>query len=139
MIRCSFKVNKTQTITSINVITTLFINHENQDYLFSEVKELWNELSEKDPIKVFYRANPTEALLLVKDKIENTPQANTAVEDLKIDDRNNSVNDDILEILGGFSNTNDLSTALDLYFLYYEKRPDLIDTQIACAGLYLFF
>ena len=133
MIRYSFKVNKTQTITSINVITTLFINHENQDYLFSEVKELWNELSEKDPIffweyvKVFYRANPTEALLLVKDKIENTPQANTAVEDLKIDDRNNSVNDDILEILGGFSNTNDLSTALDLYFLYYEKRPDLID------------
>ncbi|SFW28149.1 ATP-binding protein [Ruminococcus flavefaciens] len=133
MIRYSFKVNKTQTITSINVITNLFINHENQDYLFSEVKELWNELSEKDPIffweyvKVFYRANPTEALLLVKDKIDNTPQANTAVEDLKIDDRNNSVNDDILEILGGFSNTNDLSTALDLYFLYYEKRPDLID------------
>lgn len=133
MIRYSFKVNKTQTITSINVITTLFINHENQDYLFSEVKELWNELSEKDPIffweyvKVFYRANPTEALLLVKDKIDNTPQANTAVEDLKIDDRNNSFNDDILEILGGFSNTNDLSTALDLYFLYYEKRPDLID------------
>ena len=145
MIRYSFKVNKTQTITSINVITTLFINHENQDYLFSEVKELWNELSEKDPIffweyvKVFYRANPTEALLLVKDKIENTPQANTAVEDLKIDDRNNSVNDDILEILSGFSNTNDLSTALDLYFLYYEKRPDLIDQFYYLDALKYYF
>ena len=140
MIRYSFRVNKTQTITSINVITTLFINQNNQEYLFSEVKELWNELSGKDPVafweyvKVFYKANPTEALLLVKDKIENTPQTNTDVEELKIDDRNNSVNDDILEILGGFSDTNDLTTAPDLYFLYYQKRPDLIN-QFYNAGI----
>jgi len=133
MIRYSFKVNKKQTIDSINVITTRFINQDNQDYLFSEVKELWDELSETDPVffweyvKVFYRANPTDALLLVKDKINNTSQVNVSVEKLTIDDRNNSVNDDILTVLGGFSDTDELSTALDLFFLYYQKRPDLIN------------
>lgn len=133
MIRYSFLINKSQTITSLNVITSLFINQNNQDYLFAEVKELWDELSENDPVffweyvKVFYKANPTEALIIVKNKIENTSQVNTPIDDLVIDDRNNSVNDDILKILGGFSNTNELTTALDLYFLYFQKRPDLIN------------
>ena len=142
MIRYSFKINKTQTIDSVNAITNLFINQDNEDYMLSEIKLLWDELSKSDPcyfweyVKVFYSANPTEALLLVKNKIDNTQQVNPSVEELMIDDRNTSINDDILEILGGFSNTKGLTTALDLYFLYYQKRPDLINQFYNAAKCY---
>ena len=51
---------------------------------------------------MFYRANPTEALLLVKDKIENTPQVNIAVEDLKIDAVNTCLHDLVVNGVYGF-------------------------------------
>lgn len=133
IIRYTFKYNKEQTISSINILTNLFINEDNQEYLFSEIKALWDELSKEDPVffweyvKVFYRVDPTDALLLIKKQIDSTTPVNIPVENLKIKENTNSVTDDILAIIGGFANTEYLLTALDLYFIYFQKRPDLIN------------
>lgn len=133
IIRYTFKLNQTQTIYSMNILINLFINQDNQDYLFSEIKELWNKLKTEDSIffweyvKVFYAANPIEALLLIRNKITDTSKMDLKPEYLIVDDRYNSVTDDILNILGGFANTKELDAVLDLYFIYFEKRPDMFN------------
>lgn len=132
MIKYNYRNNHHQTIESVNTIINLFENDENRETVLSELKALWNELSKEDPVffweyvKVFYLANPTEALLLVKEKIETISSVNLESNDLIIDEKRMQVDDDILCILGGFANRTFLDTALDLYFLYYQKRPDLI-------------
>lgn len=133
MIRYTFKLNKVQTVMSVNVLSNIFITEHNQDYLVSQIKELWDNLSIEDPIffweyvKVFYRANPSDALLLIRDKIDSIAEVVLKSDDLSLDERYNVVNDDILLILGGFANTEYLEAAIDLYFLYLEKRLDLFN------------
>lgn len=48
-------------------------------------------------------------------------------EDINAEDGKNfqSVSDDIINILGGFAYLENLDSALDLFFQYYLKRPDL--------------
>ena len=106
MIRYTFKLNKVQTVMSVNVLSNIFITEHNQDYLVSQIKELWDNLSIEDPIffweyvKVFYRANPSDALLLIRDKIDSIAEVVLKSDDLSLDERYNVVNDDILLILG---------------------------------------
>lgn len=132
IIRYTFKANKSQTINSINVLTQLYSTSTTQEYLFSEIRQLWLILEKEDPIffweyvKVFYLVNPTDSLLLTKRKIENAEQVITSIDEVTVNEQNTTVSDDILTILGGFANREELDAALDLYFLYYQKRPDLL-------------
>ncbi|MCR4761186.1 MAG: hypothetical protein K5705_13140 [Oscillospiraceae bacterium] len=145
MIRYTFKANKSQTINSINVLTQLYFTTETREYLMSELRDLWARLEKEDQVyfweyvKVFYLVNPTDSLLLVKRRIENTNEIIKPIDELTIDERNTTASDDILTILGGFANREELDTALDLYFLYFQKRPDLLqqfyNTAINCYGI----
>lgn len=75
---------------------------------------------------MFYLVNPTDSLLLTKRKIENAEQVITSIDEVTVNEQNTTVSNDILTILGGFANREELDAALDLYFLYYQKRPDLL-------------
>lgn len=138
-IKSAFLINKNATISAINVLFNLFVTEENHEYLYSEIKLLWKELSNGDPllfweyVKVFHQINPTESLLLIKNKIDETEPIIVDVDDLKNDDNNNSISDEIIEILSKFDNNDNLELALDLYFMYFQKRPDLIN-QFYCAA-----
>jgi hypothetical protein len=133
MIKSCFQGYKERTISSINTLLNIFRNEDLFSFVEGEIKILWDELSqEKSPyffefVKVFFRVSPTEALLILQDKVELEERVIIESTDIDTEKGKNykSVGNDIIEILGGFANTDDLPAALDLFFQYYLKRPDL--------------
>lgn len=133
MIKSCFQSYKERTISSINTLLNIFRNEALLNFVEKEIKIVWDELSQErsqyffEFVKVFFRVSPTEALLILQDKVE--VEERVIIESSNIDTEKGknyqSVDNDIIEILGGFANMDDLTTALDLFFQYYLKRPDL--------------
>lgn len=144
MIKACFSSYKERTVFSVNTLVNLFGNKEALDFIKKEIKLLWDELStEKLPIffefvKVFYRINPTETLLLLQNKIESEEGVICEWSDIDTEKRKNyqHVENDIIKILGGFSDMTDLPTAYDLFFQYYLKRPDLFMDFYHAVNIY---
>lgn len=133
MIEACFQYNKERTVTASNTLLNIFRNDEISEYVEAEIKGLWDKLSDmKSPyffefVKAFFPVNPTKALIILRDKIELEKTVVMAVSDIdtKTGKNHRSVNNDIIKILGGYADMYDLPTALDLFFEYYLKRPDL--------------
>ncbi|MCL2425920.1 MAG: ATP-binding protein [Oscillospiraceae bacterium] len=133
MIKFCFGNYRPRTIHSINTLLNVFRNEDLYQFVAQEIKKLWIELSQEntpwffDFVKAFFRINPTATLLILKNRIKT--EEYVLVDGKNIDfqtGRNNqNINSDIIEILSGFADMNDLPTALDLFFSYYLKRPDL--------------
>lgn len=133
MVKACFKNYRERTISSINTLLNIFRNKDLFYFVEKEIKMLWDELSQEKSlfffefVKAFFRINPTEALLILQDKIEH--EENVVIESSNIDTEKGknyqNITNDIIEILGGFAYMTDLPTALDLFFQYYLKRTDL--------------
>lgn len=122
----------------------IFKNKALLNFVEKEIKLLWDELStEKSPIffefvKVFFRINPTETLLLLQNEIESEERVICEWIDIDTEKRKNYqyVENDIIKTLGGFADMNDLPTACDLFFQYYLKRPDLFMEFYHAVNIY---
>lgn len=133
MARVCFGSRKERTIHSIITLLSVFRNKELYQFVEQEVKNLWNVLLQEnsphffDFVKAFFRVNPTATLLILKKKIDTEEAVIIASKDIDFQTgkNNQSVDNDIIEILSGFADMNDLPYALDLFFQYYLKRPDL--------------
>ena len=144
MIKACFQSYRERTISSINTLLNIFRNETLFNFVEKEIKLLWNELAiEKSPmffefIKAFFRINPTETLLILQDKIESEKKVFCDWNDIDTEKGKNcqNVTDDIIKILGGFADMDDLPTACDLFFQYYFKRPDLYIEFYHASNLY---
>ena len=133
MVKTCFQRNKEQAISSINTLLNIFRNEDVVAFVETEIKTLWDELLQENAsyflefVKVFFRVNPTETLLILKNKIELEDSVVFEISDINTEKGKNyqSVTNDIIEVLGGFADMEDLQAALDLFFKYYLKRPDL--------------
>ena len=133
MIEKCFVPYKNRVMMSVNTLVGIFRDADLQNFVETEIKQLWNKLSDEnspyfmDFIKAFYVVNPTETLIILNQKISLLQSVNISANEIDINTRKNyrSVDDDILTILGGFADSLDLSCALDLFFNYYLKRPDM--------------
>lgn len=133
MINTFFQTHKERTIASVNTLLSIFRDAKLYEFIEKEIVDLWNKLKQEnstiffDFVKVFFRINPTEALLILQNKIEAEASVILNIEEIDTEKGKNyqHINNDIIEILGGFADTDDLSTAIDLLFCYYSKRPDL--------------
>ncbi len=133
MIKTCLGRYKERTITSINTLLSIYRNQEIYDYIDSEIKSLWDELTQEespdffDFVKAFYLVNPTESLIILKEKINMEEKVVIEISDIDTKTGKNyrSVTNDIIEMLGGFADTDELPVAIDLFFKYYLKRPDL--------------
>ncbi|MEQ3458428.1 ATP-binding protein [Enterococcus cecorum] len=133
IIKACFLSHRERTVSSINTLLNIFRNRALLNFVEKEIKLLWDELStEKSPIffefvKVFFRINPTETLLLLQNEIESEERVICEWSDIDTEKGKNYqyVENDIIKILGGFADMTDLPTACDLFFQYYLKRPDL--------------
>jgi len=133
MIKSCFNSYKERTISAINTLLNIFRNKLLYRFVENEIRILWKELSREKSlyffefVKVFFRINPTETLLILQDKIQLEESVVIKSSDIDIEQGKNyqNVTNDIIEILGGFADMDDLPTALDLFFQYYLKRPDL--------------
>lgn len=133
MIEACFSTYKERTIHAINTLYRCFQNADLHKYVKGEILCLWHKLEETkssyfyDYVKAFYPLNPVETLQLMKRKIDEVNPVVMLAEriDVSADRNSQSVDDDIIKILGGYADTEDFESALDLFFLYYLKRPDL--------------
>lgn len=133
MIKVCFQNYRERTISSVNTLLNIFRNETLLKFVEKEIKLLWDELStETSPIffefvKVFFRINPTETLMLLQHKIESEERVICEWSDIDTEKGKNyqNVENDIIKILGGFADMIDLPSACDLFFQYYRKRPDL--------------
>ena len=144
MIKACFQSYRERTISSVNTLLNIFRNETLFNFVEKEIKLLWDELSiEKSPaffefVKVFFRINPTETLLILQNKIESEEGVICGWNDIDTEKGKNyqNVTDDIIKILGGFADMADLPTACDLFFQYYFKRPDLYMEFYHAVNLY---
>lgn len=133
MIKVFFKTRKERTVLSINTLLYIFRDSSLYEFVEKEIMKLWTELKQEnlstffDFVKVFFRINPTETLLILQNKIQAENSIALNIEEIDAEKGKNfqSVNNDIIEIIGGFADADDLPTAIDLLFHYYSKRPDL--------------
>ena len=133
MIEKCFVPYRGRVMTSVNTLVGIFRDANLQNFVETEIKQLWNKLADEnspyfmDFVKAFHIVNPTETLSVLNQKISLIEPANLCITEIDINYRKNyrSVDDDIITILGGFADSLDLSCALDLFFNYYLKRPDM--------------
>lgn len=144
MIKACFQSHRERTISSINTLLNIFRNETLFNFVEKEIKILWDELSTEKSlfffefVKVFFRINPTETLLILQNKIEFEEDVICEWCDIDTEKGKNyqNVTNDIIEILGSFADTDDLPTACDLFFQYYLKRPDLYMEFYHAINLY---
>lgn len=133
MIRACFPVHQERTLFAINTLLGVYHVDELHKFVGEEIKAVWKDLAaENDPsffkyVKAFYPVNPTETLIMMQEIIESEEAVCVPIDELNTDvDKNfRTINNDVLIILGGFADTGNLETALDLFFTFYKKRPDL--------------
>ena len=144
MIRACFQSYRGRTISSINTLLNIFRKEDLYCFIVKEIKIVWNEFSQDKSqyffefVKVFFRVSPIEALLILQDEIDLVESVVIESSDIDTEKGKNyqNVTNGIIEILGGFADMNDLPVALDLFFQYYLKRPDLYMQFYHAANLY---
>lgn len=134
MIETCFQINKSRTIEACNILLNVFSDQNVREYVEAQINLVWDKLeSNADAFPPFFKAfhmvRPTQTLLLLHECIEQEPYHSFDVRTLSFkDDRpDKNISDDILQILGSFEDHSELPTALDLLWLYYQKRPDLFE------------
>lgn len=131
MLKACFESYKPRVINAVNTLGNIFASEDTHHQLEKEISIVWDDLEKSQSslffefVKVFHGIRPTETLLMIKERIDKLPQGIFDIDsiDFEKESRNNSVNDDILSIIGTFYYRNDLPEALDLMFEYYQKMP----------------
>lgn len=101
----------------------------------ASVKKVWDSLEKANSwnlYKAFNYFNPTRTLLFLKKNIEGEQQHNVVIEEVIKEKYDGGINNDILEILGDFVTREERTMAFQLFFEYYNKRPDLFHKFYAC-------
>ena len=135
MVETCFVSFQGRTVQALNTLMGVFQIPELHEYVKDEIEQVWKKLQlRKDPhfwdfVKMFYHVNEEETLMLLQDKIDKQSAVHVDVQELSPDYQSSgfqiSDTNDILHILAGFADSyENIDTALDLFFLYYLKRPD---------------
>lgn len=132
MIEACFSQYKERTVFAVNTLTNVFRSEHIHEFVRQEVIAVWNKLKENGSelfwpfMRTFYPIHPVEALLEVKGVVDTAASVIVPADKMDTEKRKNyqSVDDDVLSILCGYADTQELEAALDLFFQYYMKRPD---------------
>ncbi|MEA5040600.1 MAG: ATP-binding protein [Clostridiaceae bacterium] len=134
MLESCFFINKGKTITACNILLNVFPSKHVQEYIKQQINIVWDHLrpdidSFLPFFKAFYMVRPTEALVLLKELIDEESVHSFDVRSIafKKTDSEKTISDDIIEILCGFELNLQLPEAIELLLLYYQKRPDLFE------------
>lgn len=132
MIEICFAPYKSRVINAIDTIVGVFKSEEICLFVQKEIKALWEKLKKQDAanfydfLKVFHSFDPIETLIIVNDLIDQVVEVDTPVKLIDTVSGKNyqKIDDDIINILGRYSYSAELDSALDLFFKYYLKCPN---------------
>lgn len=132
MLDACFEPFREKTILAVNTLLDIYRVNSVHNFVTKEIKIIWKKRKAEangfwEWVKAFYLVNQEESLLILKERIDNTNAVALPASDIDPNERKNyiSINDEIIAMLGGFANTSNLDAALDLFFEYYLKRPDM--------------
>ena len=133
VISACYKIHKERVVNAVNILFNIFQSKDIQDNVLNSLRGIWSDLKNADDphffsfVRTFYKINPVETLVLLKEKIENEDAIDFDIDqiDFEKDKNHQAVENDILQILCGYANLTDLPVALDLLFDYFHKRLDL--------------
>lgn len=133
MILICLKPYHGHTMRAISTLYGKYQNDEMRAFLDEEIKKVWHQLKDEksdkfwDFLMTFFPINPVDTLLILKERIDNVECVPIPVSQIDTEKGKNnvSITDDYITVLGRFSGTTNLEAALDLFFAYYLKRPDL--------------
>lgn len=132
MIETCFVTYKSRVISAVNTIVGVFKSEDIHLFVQKEIKSLWENLKSQnasnffDFIKVFHWFNPIETLIILNDLIDRVEEVDIPVKLIDTHSGKNyqSINDDIINILGQYAYSIELDSSLDLFFKYYLKCPN---------------
>lgn len=132
VIEICFIPYKNRVISAINTIVGVFKSEEIHLFVKQEIKTLWKKLITQgstnffDFLKIFHFFDPIETLIILNDLIERVEKVDIPVKLIDTVSGKNyqSINDDIITILGQYAYSIELDSALDLFFKYYLKCPN---------------
>ena len=132
MLDACFEPFHEKTMQAVSTLLNVFRAKPVHDFVAKEIKSVWKKRKDEargfgEWVKAFYLINQEEALLILKERIDNTDPVVLPAGSIDVNEGKNyqNVSDDIIAMLGGFANTSNLDPALDLFFEYFLKRPDL--------------
>ncbi len=140
---CFFSFRQ-RTIRSIGMLLNVYASEEMAKLIAKDICSVWDNLKSKNHpqfwhiVKTFFSFKPIDTLILLKDRIDH--QNSIVFDATKMSfqsvEKDNRVEDEVLEILGKFAYLEQLPTAIDMFFLYFSKRPDLFSQfcHIATSG-----
>ena len=142
MIEVGFFFNKARTIEACNILFNVFSEDSSRKYIEEQINVVWSSL-ENDTEKFlpffrsFHMVRPIDTLILLKKWIEHEEyqEYDISAVSFKKNDNEASIEDDIIRVLCSFEDHEQLPEAVELLFLYYQKRPDLIK-QVYAACTY---
>lgn len=132
MISVCFNPYRSRVIHSVNTIVGVFRDKSVHTFVETEIKTLWKKLStEKAPnfmafLKTFHGVDSTETFIILNNLIDSMEAVDIPATSIDTDRGKNyqSIDDDILSILGDYADSEELDCVLDLFFKYYLKHPD---------------
>lgn len=133
MIEVCFLPFHQRTMQALYNLRNNFNNKELFEFTDREIVSVWDRAEKERPnefwkyVKAFYPIKQEETLLFIKNYIENVESVELSADqmDFEAGKNNQSINDEILSVLGGFAGLTNYESALDLYFMYFAKRRDL--------------
>lgn len=131
MLELCFLSFRQRTIHALNVLGTVFGCPEMHNFISEEVGVVWEKYRHESTasfwewVKAFYPINQEQTLIFLQKQIEETQAVIVANNDICGVNEGYHPKDNIIEVLGGFFELENIDAALDLFFEYYKKRPDL--------------
>ena len=118
-------------ISAINMINEIFYSKENEEYIVSEIKNIWNKepySSDSKFLYHFYNIDRIKALKMIKNEIIKEETKTIDLKQFNFNDKKNNqrIDDKRIEILSNFKYGEFSLEAIELLIEYYKKRPDLI-------------
>jgi DNA polymerase III delta prime subunit len=134
VVKGGFAISKSRTINAINMLIKIFSTGDTHKYVDAQLKVVWEELkSSNSPdfleyVKCAFAINPTEALLILKECVDSSKENPMRLTKGDFEEKRNGgvIDDDILEIIGGFLRQHlKVQSVTELFLQYFDKRPDL--------------
>lgn len=131
IIELGFPRFKNKIIYALNTLVKLFMSQELIEYVEKGVNKVWDNANEDDMIayvEVFYRLNKEKALTYLKKYVDDMLEVSFDLYTFDFETKKNlySIKNREIEILGGYKYTDYFEEAIELLFMLYGKRPDLI-------------
>ncbi|MFL8709517.1 hypothetical protein Q3304_02060 [Clostridioides sp. GD02377] len=132
ILNIGFKNFRGGIVRIINILLNIFHSEETEKYISEEVNKVWDIYEKEDDelffefLMTFWSFKPIESLLYLEQMIEYTEIENIDIQTINFDKHLDCLTDKILLTLGEYRNSDYILEALELIFIYCNKKQSKV-------------